>query len=87
MRTRDVCTSCLQPVASYGVLLHHVHPFDAFDCVGSRSGLPIRATSLRVCDVSICDRLADVVEHGQAHCSGHAFARLFVDSHPAGRRI
>lgn len=75
MRTRTVCAACFAPADAAG----HADPIDASLCM---TPLPLHTTDLRVCDIGICDRLADVLNiGGHALCSGHAYGSLVVKPH------
>ena len=81
MRTRTVCAECFQPVRDPGFGYRHTDARDRRDCAWFH-GAPMRVVVVRVCDVEICDRLADVfVDDLRALCSGHALGAHHVGPH------
>lgn len=79
MRTRTVCTTCLQPAEKLAGVWFHVRDLDTLDCPRFDDS-PIRVHVVRLCDIGVCDRLADVnMGAGRALCAGHAYGQQVVE--------
>jgi len=84
MKTRMVCRSCSAPVlgtaAKQSLEWIHLSSIAATACDLGQNFL-VEAIEIRICDVRICERAADVLTKNgfRAECSSHALSRILAE--------